>query len=107
MVNILLIVGIAVYAWTYLLDSNTEDLVDLQEIDDYYIGGTTSRPTSYSVIASVANPMTPKTKTVDPGPSVAAFQATLIGTFPPNFVFLKIGVLTMSEKTVRPISALF
>ena len=99
-VNILLIVGIAVYAWTYLLDSKAEDLVDLEEISNYDpYGGSKERPTNYSVIASVANPLTPKTKGGDPPPPVAAFQATLIGTFPPEFVFLKIGNdETLAEK---------
>jgi len=99
MVNILLIVGIAVYAWTYLLDSNAEDLVALEEIDDYYTQTNVPRSPNYSVIYSVANPLTPKTKGGDPPPPVAAFQATLIGTFPPNFVFLKIGNdETLAEK---------
>ena len=98
-VNILLIVGIAVYAWTYLLDSQAKNLVDLEEIDDYHSNGIVIRPPDYKVIYSVANPLTPKTKIVDPGPSVAAFQATLIGTFPPDFVFIKIGNdETLAEK---------
>ena len=98
--NILLIVGLFVYGWTFFWsDNHVKDLVALEEIDDYYTGGPTSRPPDYRVIASVANPLTPKTKPVANTPVAAAFQATLIGTFPPDFVFLKIGNdETLAEK---------
>ncbi len=93
--NILLIVGIFVYVYIYFVNPSSGPKVDLVNLKKGsgggYGGGGGYRPPNYAAIAKVPNPITKEDTVIDPvdhGPS--AFQATLVGTFPPDFVFLKV-----------------
>lgn len=99
--NILLVVGIGVTFFNYLLFPPKVNLAKVKEMIDFADGprGPDTSRKNYATIFKIPNPMTPK-KGPDPVTSQAvAFQAILIGTFPPDFAFLRIG----SDETLAEI----